>query len=56
MSFQHAPLPYPQDALRAFMSAEIVDWEFVGRNLDGEGAGRADQEPSATVRTPEMAG
>jgi len=35
---------------------QIINWEFVGRNLDGEGAGRADQEPSATVRTPEMAG
>ena len=34
----------------------IVNWEFVARNLDGEGAGRADQEPSATVRSPEMAG
>ncbi len=33
-----------------------VNWEFVGRNLDGEGAGRADQEPSATTRSPEMAG
>ena len=35
---------------------KIVNWEFVGRNLDGEGAGRADQEPSATTRSPEMAG
>ncbi len=34
----------------------IVNWEFVGRNLDCEGAGRADQEPSATTRSPEMAG
>jgi Fe-Mn family superoxide dismutase len=34
----------------------IINWEFVGRNLDGEGAGRADQVPSATVRSPEMAG
>lgn len=24
--------------------ANIVDWEFVGRNIDGEGVGRADQE------------
>jgi Fe-Mn family superoxide dismutase len=31
----------------------IVNWEFVGRNLDGEGAARADQEPA---RSPEMAG
>ena len=34
----------------------IINWEFVGRNLDGEGAGRADQEPSATKREVEMAG
>ncbi len=34
----------------------IVNWEFVGRNLDGEGAGRADQEPGATTRPVEMAG
>ena len=34
----------------------IVNWEFVGRNLDGEGAGRADQEPSATKREMEIAG
>ena len=34
----------------------IINWEFVGRNLDGEGAGRADQETSASVRRPEMAG
>ena len=32
----------------------IVNWEFVGRNLDGEGAGRADQEPSATKRDVEL--
>jgi superoxide dismutase, Fe-Mn family len=34
----------------------IINWEFVGRNLDGEGAGRADQEPSATKREVETAG
>jgi superoxide dismutase, Fe-Mn family len=32
----------------------IVNWEFVERNLDGEGAGRADQEPSATKRAVEF--
>ena len=25
----------------------IINWDFVGRNLDGEGGGRADQEPAA---------
>lgn len=35
--------------------SKIVNWEFVARNLDGEGAGRADQEPSATGRSVEMA-
>ena len=34
----------------------IVNWEFVGRNLDGESAGRADQGPSATEREVEIAG
>ena len=34
----------------------IVNWEFVGRNLDGEGAGRADQEPEASKREVEIAG
>lgn len=33
----------------------IVNWEFVGRNLDGEGARRADQEPGATERAVETA-
>jgi superoxide dismutase, Fe-Mn family len=36
--------------------SRIVNWEFVARNLDGEGAGRADQEPSASLREVEMAG
>ena len=35
---------------------KIVNWEFVGRNLDGGGAGRADQEPAATKREVETAG
>jgi len=34
----------------------IVNWEFVGRNLDGEGAGRADQEPGGARRETELAG
>ena len=25
----------------------IVNWDFVARNLDGQGAGKADQEPSS---------
>ena len=29
----------------------IINWEFVARNLDGEGAGRADQEPAAVRET-----
>ena len=33
----------------------IINWEFVGRNLDGEGASRADQEPSTTKRFVEVA-
>ena len=33
--------------------ANLVDWEFVAQNLDGEGIGRADQE--ADAKTPEMA-
>ena len=33
---------------------DIVNWEFVGRNLDGGGAGRADQEPSASERAVEF--
>ena len=28
--------------------SKIINWEFVGRNLDGEGASRADQEPSVS--------
>jgi Fe-Mn family superoxide dismutase len=32
--------------------ANIVNWDFVARNLDGRGAERADQEP-ASVREPE---
>ena len=24
----------------------IINWDFVAQNLDGEGAGRADQEPA----------
>jgi superoxide dismutase, Fe-Mn family len=36
--------------------SKIINWEFAGRNLDGEGASRADQEPGATARSPEMAG
>jgi superoxide dismutase, Fe-Mn family len=34
--------------------ANIVNWEFVARNLDGNGAGRADQEP-ARARSEELA-
>jgi Fe-Mn family superoxide dismutase len=34
---------------------KIINWDFVGQNLDGEGLSRADQEPSA-VKSPEMAG
>jgi Fe-Mn family superoxide dismutase len=34
----------------------IVNWQFVERNLDGEGGRRADQEPSAAKRAMEMAG
>jgi superoxide dismutase, Fe-Mn family len=34
--------------------ANIIDWEFVGSNLDGDGIARADQQSEA--RTPEMAG
>ena len=34
--------------------AKIINWEFVGRNLDGEGAGRADQEPAASERAVEF--
>jgi len=34
----------------------IVNWEFVARNLDGEGAGRADQEPGTAKREVELAG
>jgi Fe-Mn family superoxide dismutase len=40
---------YAEDVL-----GRIVNWEFVARNLDGEGAGRADQEPSATQRAVEL--
>jgi len=36
--------------------ANIVNWEFVARNLDGEGARRADQEPAASERTVEFSG
>jgi Fe-Mn family superoxide dismutase len=35
---------------------KIINWDFVGQNLDGEGLSRADQEPSAAVKSPEMAG
>ena len=28
--------------------SKIINWEFAGRNLDGEGASRADQEPSVS--------
>ena len=31
----------------------IVNWDFVAQNLDGRGAGRADQEP-ASARQPEL--
>ena len=27
----------------------IINWDFVGRNLDGEGGGRADQEPATAL-------
>jgi superoxide dismutase, Fe-Mn family len=33
--------------------ANIVNWDFVAQNLDGGGAGRADQEP-ASVRETEL--
>ena len=33
--------------------ANIVNWEFVAQNLDGRGAGRADQE-GASARQPEL--
>ena len=36
--------------------SRIVNWEFVERNLDGEGAKRADQEPAATAREVEFTG
>ena len=36
--------------------SKIVNWEFVARNLDEKGAGRADQEPSVTEREIETAG
>jgi Fe-Mn family superoxide dismutase len=42
---------YAQEVL-----GRIVNWEFVASNLDGGGAGRADQEPTATKRSVEMAG
>ena len=35
--------------------AKIINWEFVARNLDGEGASRADQEPGVTAKDVEMA-
>ena len=31
--------------------AKIINWDFVAKNLDGEGAGRADQEPAAVRET-----
>ena len=31
--------------------AKIINWDFVARNLDGEGASRADQEPAAVRET-----
>jgi Fe-Mn family superoxide dismutase len=33
--------------------SNIVNWDFVAGNLDGKGAGRADQEP-ASARQPEL--
>jgi Fe-Mn family superoxide dismutase len=33
--------------------SNIVNWDFVAQNLDGRGAGRADQEP-ASARQPEL--
>ena len=33
--------------------SNIVNWDFVAQNLDGQGFGRADQE-GAEVRTPEL--
>ena len=36
--------------------AKIINWEFVARNLDGEGASRADQEPAASERAVEFSG
>jgi len=35
---------------------KIINWDFVGQNLDGEGLSRADQEPIAAVKSPEMVG
>jgi Fe-Mn family superoxide dismutase len=33
--------------------ANIIDWDFVASNLDGEGVARADQQ--ADAKTPELA-
>ena len=35
--------------------AKIINWEFAARNLDGEGAGRADQEPVSARETEAIA-
>ena len=40
MTFQLPELPNRPDA---HVLGNIVDWEFVARNLDGEGTARADQ-------------
>ena len=36
--------------------SKIINWDFVARNLDGKGAGRADQEPGVTAKEMETAG
>lgn len=33
---------------------QIVNWEFVARNLDGDGIGRVDQQPGASKREVEV--
>jgi len=34
---------------------KIINWDFVAQNLDGQGAGRADQDPSGVTREVETA-
>lgn len=51
VDYRHERPRYAEEVL-----GRIVNWEFVARNLDGEGAGRADQEPARSERPVEMAG